>query len=125
MNDLSQRQRIILGFCVCVPIMLLADFLGDIGRGRAAAIAAFMLIGSAQWTWDQHRKIWYWCVLVALFAAHVYLVFAIPWTGQRFLWISLMPFAVLDGLICYGVIRLVQWLMSGFRHNHSNEVGAP
>jgi hypothetical protein len=111
---MSQRNRIILAFCVAGPILLLSDLLGDLGRGRAAAIAAFMLIGAAQWTWDQRRNVWYWVVLAALIAAHVYLVFILPWSGQRFLWISLMPLAVLDGLVSYGVIRLVQRLMSVF-----------
>jgi hypothetical protein len=108
-DRLTQKTAFVVLLLV-VPIYFAFDHAGYPGRGRVAAICAAMIMASAWMRWDLKNRVWFWATIAFLILLHVPLVLLIPWTDHSYPGVVLMPEALLDLAVTYGVIKLVESL---------------
>ena len=106
----TDRFDLIVCFAIVIPIAVVSLILGDAGRGRAAAMAAAVMIIAARQTWESRYELWYWVLLLALIIAHVVLVVDISWSDYRLSYLGLLPFVAADYLVVHGIIRFSKML---------------
>jgi len=104
---LTHKWGLLAGLCSLLPLFIFA-YLGDAGKGRAAAISLAVIIIVARARWDLKNYAWFWITLVVMIALHVPLVLLIPWTSRSYPGITLLPVAAVDYAIVYGCIKLTE-----------------
>ncbi len=98
-----------LGAAICtLPIYILFGYFGDSGRGRAAWVSAISTATAARFVWDLKKHAWFWVTIAMIVILHVPLILFVPWGNQNLSYIALLPLALLDFGITYGIIRLVE-----------------
>ncbi|HXF22977.1 MAG TPA: hypothetical protein VN602_00550 [Gemmatimonadaceae bacterium] len=109
-NYLTNKWTLI-AFLLAVPLFFLFVYLGDQGKGRAAGIASFEIVLVIRSRWDLRARVWFWATVTFLILLHVPLILRTQWTNVNMPAVSLMPFAILDWVIMYGCIKLVEKVM--------------
>lgn len=104
---ITRRWALLATICTS-PVFFLFAFFGDPGRGMAAAIATGMITVAVRYFWDLKRHLWFWITIGLTALLHVPLVWFIPWPDNQYTYIQLLPLALLDFAIVYGVIRLAE-----------------
>jgi hypothetical protein len=107
LDTLTKKSAILLALCAS-PLFFLLAYLGDPGRGRAAAICAFVILLCAKIFWSLRRRILFWLTLTIVTLCHVPLILLIPWTNKNYPGVVLLPFAFPDFAIVYGALKLVE-----------------
>ncbi len=106
-NALTSRWGLVAGLCSLLPFFLLA-YLGDPGRGRAAAICVAVVIVAARARWDLKNYGWFWGTLALVIILHIPLILLVPWTSKSYPGITLLPVAVVDYAIVWACIKLAE-----------------
>jgi hypothetical protein len=107
LETLTKKSAILIALCAS-PLFFLFAFLGDPGRGRAAAICAFVILLCAKIFWSLRRRVLFWLTLTIVTLCHVPLILLIPWTNKSYPGAVLLPFAFPDFVIVYGAFKLVE-----------------
>ena len=118
-DTLTRKSALVVALC-SLPFFLFA-YLGDPGRGRTAAICAFVIGTTSRAFWDLRKHVWFWITMSILVVAHVPLVLLIPWSSKSYPGMVLLPVALLDFAIVYGCIISVEKVMKGI--NGVNSAG--
>ena len=108
----SDNKWTLIAFLAGVTLFILFVRLGEPGKGRAAGVAAGMLVITVRTRWDLRKHVWFWAVIVVLTAAHVPVILRVHWPFMTMPAVSLLPFAMLDWAIMYGFIKLVEKVMT-------------
>jgi hypothetical protein len=108
--ELTQKWGLLAGACSLLALFAFA-YLGDAGRGRAAAISLAVILIAARARWDLKKFGWFWVTLVVVTGLHVPLVLFIPWTARSYPATTLLPIAVVDYALVYGCIKLAEKAM--------------
>jgi hypothetical protein len=106
-DTLTQKSAILIALCAS-PLFFLLAYLGDPGRGRAAAICASVILLCAKIFWSLRRRVLFWLTLSIVTLCHVPLILLIPWTNKNYPGVVLLPFALPDFAIVYGALKLVE-----------------
>ena len=98
-------------FCA-LPFFAVFAILGDQGRGMASAISVGMMVLIIWMRWDLRKRFWFWTVVASLVLLHIPLVMLVHWSSRNtYSRVVLLPGALLDFVIVYSAIQLVEKLM--------------
>ena len=111
-DSISKRWALLVGVC-CLPLLFVFAYLGDTGRGMAAAISAYIIAVAVRYFWDLRRRIWFWVTIALIVCLHAALVRFIAWPDRDYRGVQLLPIGLLDFAVAYGVIRLVENVFEG------------
>ena len=106
-DSITRGWAILAAICIS-PLYILFVYFGDSGRGRAACVSAFSIATAARFLWDLKKRVWFWGTIAIIVALHVPVILLIPWGDQNLSYVALLPLALLDFGIAYGIIRLVE-----------------
>jgi hypothetical protein len=81
-------------------------------KGRVASICAAMIVTTVWMRWDLRKRVWFWVMIAILILLHLPLVMLLPWTNNNYPSIVLLPVALLDLAIIYGIIKLAEKTMT-------------
>lgn len=111
MEDSEDKPINYIGLIVFILALPLFMFFGHIGKenlgynvGFCLAIAIFV----AMICWDLRFKVWFWTIIIVLFALHIPLMMKIRWPESWVPWVALLPIGLADCFIYFGVIKLVE-----------------
>jgi hypothetical protein len=104
----SPRKRTAAAILLAVAVFFMFAYLGEPGRGRAAAISAGVLTMAVGASWDLKQEVWYWATVALLAVCHVPVILLVPWTDKSYPGLELLPAAMLDFVIIIAAIRLVE-----------------
>jgi hypothetical protein len=107
LDNLSRKTAILLAFCAS-PFYFLFLFLGDSGRGRAAAICAFVILLCAKIFWSLRGHVLFWVALTIVTLCHIPPILLIQWGNRNYPGVAMLPLAFLDFCIVYGALKLVE-----------------
>jgi len=71
-------------------------------------ISAGLIVVVLKYFWDLRNRVWFWLTITFIVSLHVALILLIPWPDNDYRGVQLLPFALLDFGIVYGIIRLVE-----------------
>jgi hypothetical protein len=107
LDSLTEKSSILLALCAS-PLFFLFAFLGDPGRGRAAAIGVFVILLCAKIFWSLRRLVLFWFALSIVTLCHIPLILLIPWSNRDYPGVALLGLAFPDFAIIYGILKLVE-----------------
>jgi hypothetical protein len=114
LDSLTKKSGILIALCA-LPAFALFAFLGEPGRGRAAAISVFVILLCARIFWGLRRLVVFWLVMAILALCQIPLIFLIPWNNRDYPGIVLLPIALPNFAIIYGILKLVEKLTKSKR----------
>jgi hypothetical protein len=85
LDNLSKKTAILLALCAS-------------GRGRAAAICAFVILLCARIFWSLRRHVLFWVALMIVALLHIPLILRIEWGNRNYPGVALLPLAFLMSL---------------------------
>jgi hypothetical protein len=107
LDSLTEKSAILLALCAS-PLFFLFAYLGDPGRGRAAAIGVFVILLSAKIFWSLRRLVVFWFALTIVTLGQIPLIWLIPWSNRDYPGIALLPLALADFATICGILKLVE-----------------
>jgi len=107
LDSLTEKSSILLALCAS-PLFFLFVYLGDPGRGRAAAISAFLILLCAKIFWSLRKYVLFWFALTIVTFSQIPLIWLIPWSNRDYPGVVLLPLALPDFVIIYGILKLVE-----------------
>lgn len=110
-DRLTRKAALVVGLC-STPFYFAFAILGNPGRGRAAAMCAFVFFTTIWLRWDLRGKAWFWITLALLVAVHLPLLFLVRWSNTNYPGVTLLPIGLADLAIVYGPIRLLEIVVS-------------
>jgi hypothetical protein len=122
LDSLSRKTAILLALCAS-PFYFLFLCLGDPGRGRAAAICAFVILLCARIFWSLRTHVLFWVALTIVTLCHIPLILLIGWGNKNYPGIALLPLAFLDFCVAYGTLKLVEKITEGSRPSADTTLG--
>jgi hypothetical protein len=117
-DSMSKEWVALVALC-SVPIFLLIDhFIGE-ARTMATGVSAGTMALVVYYFLDLRKRIWFWTTIAFIAAPHVLFVLFLPPPAKRWNYLTwnrvqMLPFALLDFGIAYGIIRLVENVMKKF-----------
>jgi hypothetical protein len=123
LDNLSKKTAILLALCAS-PFFYLFVCLGDPGRGRAAAICAFVILLCARIFWSLRRHVLFWVALMIVALLHIPLILRIEWGNRNYPGVALLPLAFLDFCIVYGALKLVEKVTKRSSQSTDTTLGA-
>ena len=121
-DSLTKKSVILLSLCA-LPVYLLFACLGDPGRGRAATVGASVILLCAKIFWSFRKRVLFWVALTIVTLCHIPLILLIPWNNRDYPGIVLLPFALPDFAIVYGILKLVEKMTGGRRQAGDTNLG--
>jgi hypothetical protein len=109
-DRLTRKSALVIALCSS-PFFFIFAYLGDPGKGRAAAICSIAIITALWYYWDLRRHVWFWFTAAIVIMLHVPVVLYVPWTDTKYPGVVLLPFGLLDYGIVYGCIKLAEKVM--------------
>jgi len=106
-DRLSNLSVIVIALCAS-PLLFLFTYLGDPGRGRAAAICAGLILMCAKMFWSLRRNLLFWVALTIVIGYHVPLIMLISWGNRDYPGVVLLPLALPDFAIVFGAFKLAE-----------------
>lgn len=103
---LTSKSAVMIGLCV-LPIYFGMDYVSP-SRSLASAIGAFVFFTIVMMHWDVRAKMWFWFAVFVLGLIHVAAIFLFEWSGAQYVWFEMLPLALIDFLVSYGFVRLVE-----------------
>ncbi|HEV2646343.1 MAG TPA: hypothetical protein VGU46_08280 [Acidobacteriaceae bacterium] len=110
-DTLTRTSALVTALCSS-PLYFLFAYLGDPGRGTAAAMCMFVVITSARAFWDGRKSIWFWVTLVIVVLLHTPFILLVPWSNRSYPGIVLAPVGLVDFGFSYGFFALAQKAMA-------------
>ena len=110
MQEVRELKRIwglYVGICTS-PLYIVFACLGDPKRGFTAWISAMIVSAVVMLFWGLRKRAWFWATVGVIVAYHVPVVVLIPWPFGRLNYIQMLPIALPDLCLAYGIIRLVE-----------------
>jgi hypothetical protein len=107
LDNLNMQSAIVVALCAS-PLFFLFLFLGDPGRGRAAAVCAFVIMMSAKIYWSLKRHFLFWVALLIATLLQIPLAFLNPWGNESYTGVVLLPLALVDLAVVCGILKLVE-----------------
>jgi hypothetical protein len=104
-DTLTRTSAIVIALCAS-PLYFLYAYFGDPGRGRTAAICAFVIISIARGFWNSRNRIWFWITLTIVVLLHVPLILLVSWSNTNYPGVVLLPLGLLDFAFVYGCYKL-------------------
>jgi len=95
-----------------IPVFAAVSHYYDPGRGRAAGGAFYLVLLAGRAFCYLRRHVWFWLTVAVLITLHEILVVAIPRTNRSFSGRELWPFCFVDFLAIWGIIKLVEKVMT-------------
>lgn len=111
-HQLTPDGKFALLIVACeIPVFLVVLVAGSplLALSISTAIGISMIALRA--TWPLHNRSWYWLASAIAVAVEVFVNLHVPWANHAFRGAALLPLAILDYLIVYGCIRLVERTM--------------
>ncbi len=105
LDNLNMQSAIVLALCAS-PLFFLFTFLGDPGRGRAAAVCAFVILTSAKIYWSLKRHVPFWVALLIATLLQIPLALLNPWANKSYPGVVLLPLALVDLAVVCGILKL-------------------
>lgn len=94
---------------ILMPILLLFIYFGKADMGLTLYIVSVACIGAIKIRWNLRKHIWFWLIIVFIFALHVPLFFIIRWPQGKVPGLFYgLPFGLADFLIISGALRLAE-----------------
>ena len=107
---MTRKQVFLIVLCIS-PLFFLFAILGDQARGRAACICTFLLIYGTKifWYLRKHRLFWLTMAIVTL--SQIPIIMLNPWGGRSYPGAVLLPIALVDFVIIFSALKLVDKLI--------------
>jgi hypothetical protein len=103
--SISRKWGLIAGICAFSLSFLFHDEV----KGAAASYSAAMIAVAVRYFWDLRKRIWFWITVIFIVLLHVPVILFIRWPfNQHYNYVQMLPPALLDFAIMYGIIRLVE-----------------
>ena len=83
-------------------------YLGDIGRGRIAAISFYVLALNVGVFWRWKRKVLFWIMILIFTLGHALLILFIEWPSRDLPGRALLPLGALDFFVIFGTVSAIQ-----------------
>lgn len=112
LDSLSWKSALVIALCAS-PLFFLFALLGDPGRGRAAAVGAFVIVLSARILWSLKRHVLFWFAQIVAIPCQIPLVLLNPWTNRDYPGVVTLPLALVDFAVVCGIFKLVERTMRG------------
>jgi hypothetical protein len=61
--------------------------------------------------WGLRKRAWFWATIALIVAYHVPIVALVPWPFGRLSYVQMLPIALPDLGLSYGIVRLVEKVM--------------
>lgn len=109
----------LLAVLLSLPVIIVFACFGEFSRGLTAGICTGLIIGVVRTYWIFRGCFWFWATVALLSILHVPFVifFPIPMTRNFNQW-ELLPAAILDFVIMYGIIKMVAKMMNKGEGSH-------
>lgn len=107
LDSLNWKTALVIALCAS-PLFFLFAILGDPGRGRAAAICAFVIVLSAKIFWGLRRHVLFWFALIVAIPCQLPLVLVNPWANRDYPGVVILPLALVDFAVVCGIFKLVE-----------------
>jgi hypothetical protein len=116
--DRLTKKAALIVTLFAVLLYFALEYLGDSAKARAASICAAMIITATWMRWDLRSRVWFWVTILMLVLLHLPLIMLLPWTDKNYPGVVLLPGSLVDLAVIYGVIKLVERVMTGGRGAH-------
>jgi hypothetical protein len=94
---------------ILLPMLLLFIYLGKADMGLTVFIVLGVSIVAIKIQWNLRKHLWFWLIIVFIFALHVPLFFIIRWPQGNVPGLFYgLPFGLVDFLIISGALRLAE-----------------
>jgi len=94
---------------ILLPILLLFIYLGKADMGLTVFIVLGVSIVAIKIRWNLRKHLWFWLIIVSIFALHVPLFFIVRWPQGKVPGLFYgLPFGLVDFLIISGALRLAE-----------------
>jgi hypothetical protein len=98
---------------ILLPILLLFIYLGKADMGLTVFIVLGVSIVAIKIRWNLRKHLWFWLIIVSIFALHIPLFFIVRWPQGKVPGLFYgLPFGLVDFLIISGALRLAEKLLS-------------
>lgn len=96
-----------------LPIFFLLVFLGNADLGATVCIVLAAMIFAIKIRWNLRKHVWFWVIILFIFALHVPLFFIVRWPqGSLPTLFYTMPFGIVDFLIISKALGLAEKFLS-------------
>jgi hypothetical protein len=106
-DKLTKKSAILIALCAS-SLFFVFDYLGDPERGRSAAVVAFVILTCTWMFWNLRGRALFWIAITIVVLCHVPLILLVPWTNKDYPGVVLLPFALPDFAIVFGIFKLVE-----------------
>jgi hypothetical protein len=108
----GKKKWTIIAIVLGVPVYFGVTHFSNSGTGRAAYVCfgVMVLILRAFWRLRQYR--WYWATIALVVLAHTLLVVSVPWSSKSIPAPALAPVGILDFILIYQLIWLIEKRMT-------------
>jgi hypothetical protein len=104
---------------ILLPILLLFIYFGKADMGLTVFIVLGVSLVAIKIRWNLRKHLWFWLIIVFIFALHVPLFFIVRWTHGNVPAIFYgLPFGLIDFLIISEGLRLAEKFFS--KHSSSS-----
>ena len=104
-DSISRKWALLIGLVAC-PLLFV---FGDEVRGAAAAYSALVIGVAIRYFWDLKNRIWFWAVMAIIVVLHIPIVLFAHWPfDQHFNYVQMLPLALLDFAVMWGIIRVAE-----------------
>jgi hypothetical protein len=121
-NELTSQS--VLATCLCAfPLIIPFAILGRFEQGMGASCCLAMVLIVARFNWELRKHISFWIAIAVLLLMQLPIVVYVPWSTNRlFNGRGLTPFALIDCLIGFGLMKLAKMAM---KKKESNSAADP
>jgi hypothetical protein len=98
---------------ILAPVVLLFSYFGKADTGLAVFIVLGVMTVAIKIRWNLRKHVWFWAVIVLIFALHVPLFFVVRWPqGTVPTIFYVMPVGIADFLVISGTLNLAEKFLS-------------
>ena len=103
----TRKFGLVAAICTA-PIFIVFAYCGDPDRGFTAWLSSLVILVAIRMFWGLKKRAWFWITITIIALLHAILVFCVPWPFKQVSYVALLPVALPDLAIVYGIIRLVE-----------------
>jgi len=112
----------VIAFACTLPVIWYFSHIGkfELGLNVGICLAIAGIVGRIYW--DLRGRVWFWTILVVVFAMHLLFVARIHWPNRWVPSIELLPIGLADLLIYVGAINLAKKLFMKTEETNPEEI---